>query len=315
MKERNVTIDKFKLILSFFIILIHCPILKSVPLLSWELSFGISRIAVPCFFLINGYYLVKAINNPRKIKRYLLHLAFMYLTWGVIYLPFAIDGFLVAPSFAGLLRLPNYHLWYIASLIIGTAGLFYIKNLIRNDRISDIVCLIMSLGLLLFGILSEKIELFHGELPQWLRIARRYICLGFPFIFAGYAIGSRNLDKHVIKNSYTLIGVIGLLIIGLLFEAGYSFLFSGHNEFYLFQIVVSPLLFILVLRYSSVSPSDGYFAHMSTSVYLVHVMFINFAWMLFGSMDSTGQYILVALFSLLASHCIVELNKRIPVFF
>ena len=64
MKKRKTSIDLLKITLAIFVLLIHCNFLidynKALNFLTVQ---GLFRIAVPLFFIINGFYFEKIIDS------------------------------------------------------------------------------------------------------------------------------------------------------------------------------------------------------------------------------------------------------------
>ena len=90
--QRNITLDYFKIFLCILIVLIHArPLFEgwgSLSLLGWLISNGVSRIAVPCFFILSGFFFSPKLNQWDQIKKYIKKLLIVYVTWSVIYLSF-----------------------------------------------------------------------------------------------------------------------------------------------------------------------------------------------------------------------------------
>lgn len=88
---------------------------------------GIAQAAVPCFFVISGYLLVRNINKLtptiywQKVKNRFVTLFIPYILWNLLaaiylYLTHQINGF---PSFEFLFLAPaNFPLWFLRNLIV-----------------------------------------------------------------------------------------------------------------------------------------------------------------------------------------------------
>ena len=62
--NRNITIDLTKLLMSFFIVGLHCLFMLDInEYLHFYLKEGLFRIAVPLFLLISGYYFYNSLNK------------------------------------------------------------------------------------------------------------------------------------------------------------------------------------------------------------------------------------------------------------
>lgn len=84
-KQRDITVDLFRVIASVLVVLIHTTPNEGVPGL-YFLSVTIGRYAVPFFMLVTGYFyfLHPSKDRLRKIEKNVLSL---WLIWTIIYLP------------------------------------------------------------------------------------------------------------------------------------------------------------------------------------------------------------------------------------
>ena len=91
MKERNITIDGFRMIAAILIIFIHTSMIKidgyiayNIPL--YVIANTISRYCVPIYMMITGYFYY---SNPTIIlrKRIIKKLFLLWGVWMLIYMP------------------------------------------------------------------------------------------------------------------------------------------------------------------------------------------------------------------------------------
>jgi surface polysaccharide O-acyltransferase-like enzyme len=127
--ERNITLDYFKLFLSVLVIIIHTPLIFSgngKELSEWLIHDGITRIAVPCFFIINGYFIGEQILDGKFVKKYATRLLFIYIVWTTIY---CVNFYDESIRRLFVFCLTGYlHLWYVVALIAGTVILYFFKK-------------------------------------------------------------------------------------------------------------------------------------------------------------------------------------------
>ncbi|MDE6476119.1 MAG: acyltransferase, partial [Erysipelotrichaceae bacterium] len=93
MKEKYEMIDLIKYICSILVIVIHTsPGLPYSRPLNFFLINIIGRIAVPFFFIANGYFMSKNLQQKGNVyfKQYIKSLIKIYLLWSLVYLPFGI---------------------------------------------------------------------------------------------------------------------------------------------------------------------------------------------------------------------------------
>ena len=138
-------------------------------LANYYISKGITRIAVPYFFVASGFFLFrkmpKGIFEWDILKRYCVRLGKIYIAWGIIYLPMvmwqiyraddSLHAFLVVVRdtiFQGALV---YHLWYLYASILAALSLYFLFRSGMHLRS------ILLLGLLLYMIPVAAYS-YHG---------------------------------------------------------------------------------------------------------------------------------------------------------
>lgn len=296
-RERNLTLDYFKLILSFLVILIHMqPLLGRYDLGGWLISNGIARIVVPCFFIISGYFISDKLNDKKALKKYLLHLLLVYMVWTLIYLPLYYD--LALRSVVAIWVGGYYQLWYIPALILGAILLYGTKKILKNDQI------ILALSLFIF-IVGYGLEFYISD-P---RIVRNGFFIGFPFITIGYYLKEKSLKV----NSFFLI-IFSLIGLALLMGESYMGYFRNfYQDSYFSTLIFCPALFLLVLKRSKYCVDKRYIGNLAAAIYYIHIIVIT-AIIPLSISYNIYKYPLVVAISILLSIVIIELNKRIKIF-
>ncbi|MDR2948316.1 MAG: acyltransferase [Prevotella sp.] len=302
--ERNITLDYFKVLLSIFVITVHIgPLTASYPHLNWLISQGLGRITVPCFFIINGYYLVKKIDDNKAMKKYILHLLLIYAVWSTIYISLYIKEI-------NLITLLEYcafgilHLWYVAALISGSILFFLVKKIVKKDN----VLLILSIVILLVGIFLEP---FRGE---YLFVVRNGFFIGFPFVFLGYYIHAKNLVNKV-KNIY-LTPLVVLSFIALCVESSFARLTGFYHDLYFSQIIFCPAVLLFVFKHSHYKKNNTYLTYLgslASAIYFIHYFVI----IMLADIEMPYMIIrfaIVLLLSIFLSVLIIYINKRIKIF-
>lgn len=300
--ERNLRLDYFRLLLSILVITIHIqPLLSTNSLIGWLISNGIARIAVPCFFIISGYYINLRIDNKEAIKKYLLHILFVYCVWTIIYLPIYYQTtdlrLLITIILTGY-----YHLWFLPALIVGMLMLIIIRTFIKSDNF----ILIIGFVLFLAGYLIEYNQF----------LSYRFFCngifLGFPFISLGYYIQRKSVGESA-KNIYLYILIL-VCTSTLLMESYFSYKIELFQNFFLSLYILCPVLFICILKNSSNNISFKLdISKLSAGIYYVHIWVIE----IFLSCPATNNIYklpLITIVSILLSIFIVIINKRIKIF-
>lgn len=292
---RNTTLDYSKLVLSIMIIILHFPLGEFG---EYEVSFFyenvLGRMAVPIFFIINGYYLQNL--NFKKLKKYLTHLIIIYLVWQLFYMPFCMRS--TFKSFIFDMIVGYEHLWYVSSLI-GAAIIFYIYQ-----KISDNKLLLFVISILLFaiGYVIQLSYLHHYFLY------RNMFFFAFPFISIGYLI--RGIDVQKYKNLAYVTLIVALIFsyfeIHHITEAGSDLMIS--------LLIVCPAIFILILAKSKYSESDSYISDISAGIYFIHVFLIKMVILIPTNVPIIYFMPFTILLSILFANIIVTANKRINIF-
>lgn len=132
-KARNPSIDALKGIAIIAVILLHVPTSPAAESVYWQLLDIFGRFAVPCFFLISGYFFRLSWNRTKEKIEVFRKSAFriipIFLFWALFYA--------TVPPFVGELKMPQrleaisayplsfilngnvYHLWFLSSLMQG----------------------------------------------------------------------------------------------------------------------------------------------------------------------------------------------------
>lgn len=304
MTERNIKLDYFKIFLSLLVITIHIqPLFPSHKMTSWLISNGIARIAVPIFFIINGYYIYSRLDKPKKLLIYIKHLLIIYVTWSIIYSPywFSLDHIKYTLR---CLIFGYFHLWYLPSLIVSILLLFLIKKIIKKDS------LILLIALLLFFIGYYLSKEYHDYL-----YLHRSGTLALPFIILGYYIKSketRNLISDKVLISFVTLGTISIVI-----EAYYQFIFYKniyiYQDFLLSSFLICPALFIYIIKHPIMSSGKSFISNLSSGIYFIHPLIIYTLYI--PDEYTIYKYILVTIITILLSYVVYLLNKQIKVFY
>lgn len=308
MIERNITLDYFKILLATLVITIHMqPLFTQGSLLGWLISNGISRIAVPCFFIINGYFIFSKITDKKAIFKYLKRLLIIYIVWALIYLPFTFGGSI--PKTLLNLFVGYYHLWYVPALIIGVALLFILKKFIRNNY----VLLFIAIALYFIGSIIQYS--FVSTSMAELLLYRNALFDAFPYIFIGFFIHSIK-DKLSDSNFSMVYVLFAVTLCTLFFESYLAYHNLTERDMFASSILFCPALVMIILRHSKYTQNDGYIGLLSSGIYFSHLLVIMLVKRIFGFGGFNYIYALplVLLLSGVISAGIIEINKRIKIF-
>lgn len=218
-------LDLARYICSIFIIILHLrPFFGLSDQLDLAFNNIISRVCVPFFFFLTGYFSAKKEQtNPNYITQYIKSTLTVYLIWSLFYLPFLLGTiidfwptitatlaqmhlsyFLIIPLIPLILPLfflitltysgVYYHLWYFPALLL---SLWVLKKWKKKHSIK--ILLLLSFLLLLFG----ATETYYGVLPSDLKklvsnyfqlffTTRNFLFFGLFYVVFGYHTGKKD---------------------------------------------------------------------------------------------------------------------------
>ena len=294
-------LDILKYISAILIIILHLrPFVNFSDELDLAFNNIITRICVPIFFIITGYFVaIKEKDNPNYIKDYIKKTIPLYLIWSAIYIPIII-GYIIKyiPLINDYLSKLNlsipllilliilllpiaiiialvytgvyYHLWYFPALILSLIVLNKWKK-----RFNIKYLLFISFFLLIFG----ATETYYGMLPFKIKelvtlyyniffTTRNFLFFGLFYVVLGYFIG---LKKQPYSKYCFLKFVICFFL--LIFEAIFLHDIERLNSNILLSCV--PLtyylfIFVIYLTKQKSKKSKFNFRSLSKYYYLVH---------------------------------------------
>lgn len=300
--ERNIWLDYFKIILSILVVTIHMqPLFGNYDFGGWAISNGIARIAVPCFFIISGYFIDIKLNDKKALKRYLLHIFIVYIVWSVIYIPIYYTHIINLRAFVSFFIFGYYHLWFLPGLIVGILMLAIIHRYIKNTTF----ILFISLALFVVGYIIEYKQLLSYHLFC------NGVFFGFPFISLGYYIKKKKLEKVI--PDYFLYIMVGISLTTLLIESYCSMQRDVVQNFYLSLYILCPTIILCILKRPKKRGQKYGISNISAGIYYIHILVIT---EIIPLNDSYNIYRLplVVILSVLLSIFIIRINKRIKIF-
>jgi hypothetical protein len=318
--KRNATIDALKFVMALLVIGIHTVALKdSSAEIHYFFTQTIFRMAVPFFFIVNGYFLCEYLQSEKPVLPWLKRSLYLYLTWSTIYLYFYIpdESNFFKFSFALVKTLIEgyFHLWYLAALICGSLLLILVRR-----RLSDALLFLSSIFLFAAGCSIQYAGNYHLLDNQLLErlcnntdIYRNFLFFAFPMLTLGYFIAKY---KHVALQTKTLWSVF-VLASGLLICEG---LFNTYNigdknetfDLLLTLIVFCPTLFLIASK-SQWRSNNRTVSDLSTAMYFSHPLMI----LLLRNMGihyGAVMFFSAAIATLFLSYIILLVNKKFPYF-
>lgn len=248
--KRNHSIDILKVICSFLVIIIH---------ISWNFKAQIlplTRCAVPCFFMISGFFLyqdggiklskvTKTLKNMFKITLWFSLLFVVYSE----YLNIKGNNELFIPAIRSVCswifcnNFPfAYHLWYLYAYIYVLSIVYFVEKYRKWKLLFTSIPILLSMSVVFYLLPFVDIEI---PLP----IFRNFLFIGLPFFALGSFIKSRyHLIIRKINIKYLTCCSIILMFLTI-FEA--MFLINigedPYKEIYLCTPILSVILFLIFL--------------------------------------------------------------------
>lgn len=325
-----------KYVCAVLIVILHLrPFLGYSSKLDLAFNNILSRICVPVFFLITGYFVAqKEKTNPTYIRSYIQKNIHLYLVWSMIYIPVSvyfaftnrhvIDLYIPSLSFPlyaliplVILGLPlilifytgtYYHLWYFPAVILSLIVVAQWKK-----RWSLGWLLVISFVLLLFG----ATETYYGVLPLTLQriisyyyniffTTRNFLFFGLFYVVLGYYLGS----KKQVYASYCLEKLL-ISIMLLVFEA---LLLQGterlNSNILLACVPVTYYLFVCTIYLSNHHQKHLPFGELSKYYYLIHPIVIVLVTAF--PLHPLLQLLVVLLLTQLVSYGLYRLKRKHP---
>ena len=288
------SIDLLKYILSIMVIIIHTnPFLSINKELGFYISYGICRIAVPCFFIISAYfYFSKGITKENTIK-YCKRLLILYFAWFIIAIPNIIyfrlycgsnnilikifnliKGFFFSSTFAGS--------WFLTSCMF-CGILFYFLHKFKSKKFSFFVITFLSVLVYIFCVLGSSYgnfinnTCFNVIYVYWDKIFGSFqngFIVGIPYFYVGSILYYNNVK---INNKSIITGLfisLFLLMIEVYFTHHLNLIL--YNDCYFLLLPTSVFLFLLC-KNSNININNHIFLRKSSIIiYLSHFIFLAY---------------------------------------
>lgn len=273
------SIDIAKFIAAATVVAIHTEAFCQFRML--DMGFGvISRLAVPLFFLISGFFFFsKPVTLPRvlhTVKRllilYVIYSAFFTLLRLILKTPLSLDDLYVF-----LFRGGFYHLWFLVALITGIVLTATLQAFMKKWAILAIAAVLYILGLML-GTYYPVFASFQpiASLYDLLNVNQYGVRNGF---FYGFLFVANGLALAKIKRlpSFKLSIALMLLTTGMLFAETWIavvLLKSTSRIQWLSCIPVTFFMMLCLLQLKNIRFDTRFIRKTATFIYLIHPAFI-----------------------------------------
>ena len=340
-KANYQNLDILKYLSAILIMILHLrPFINFSDQLDLAFNNIITRICVPIFFIITGYFVAKKEkNNENYIKDYIKKIIPLYLVWSLLYIP-AIIGtiiqylpiineyltkinitlplliillvllfpvvILIALCYTGI----YYHLWYFPAIIF---SLLVLEKWKKKFKVKYL--LVFSFILLLFG----ATETYYGVLPLSIKellsyyyniffTTRNFLFFGLFYVVLGYFMGTQ--EKAYSKYCFVKLIISFFLLI---FEAILLHDTNRLNSNILLSCVpLTYYLFISAIYITNNIKLKFQFGNLSKYYYFIHPMIIFITSLLFEDISNYPylNILIVLLITHIISILIIKLKDK-----
>ena len=292
-QSRAEQIDALKAVCAFLVVCIHAPFSGKIR----EYCTSLTRVAVPIFFMITGFYYMNVVQRGKRLsqikKVFLLAVKsnLIFLGWDFIYKIakgkqelqiFFIDAFSLDSIARFFLYNDNKigpHLWYLSAVLYVLLIIWFIDRLELRKLLFCIVPFLL-LGDLVLG--KYSLLFFNREIPYY--YVRNYLFVGVPYFCIGNLIYNFRTKIRVIQGKW-LIYAMGLFSVTTLCERG-VLIYLGKNavrDHYLSTtfLAISIFVYVLYKQYNEIKLERVYGAlsrigkEYSADIYILHPIFIS----------------------------------------
>ena len=334
-------LDILKYLSAILIMILHLrPFINFSDQLDLAFNNIITRICVPIFFIITGYFVAKKEkNNENYIKDYIKKTIPLYLVWSLLYIPVIIGTIiqylpiineyltkinltlplliillvllfpvviLIALCYTGI----YYHLWYFPAIIF---SLLVLEKWKKKFKVKYL--LVFSFILLLFG----ATETYYGVLPLSIKellsyyyniffTTRNFLFFGLFYVVLGYFMGTQ--EKAYSKYCFVkLIISFFLLILEAILLHDTNRL---NSNILLSCVPLTYYLFISVIYITNNIQLKFQFGNLSKYYYFIHPMIIFITSLLFKDISNYPylNILIVLLITHIISILIIKLKNK-----
>ncbi|MDN3664278.1 acyltransferase family protein [Algibacter miyuki] len=313
--ERNILLDTIKIILSVFVLAVHCGFLFDQNKMVYQILInGLFIIAVPFFLCTNGFFLLMVFKNNR-IKVWLKRVAILYIIWMLVYSYFWLN--LTHFNFIKVIPIILFgfnHLWYLAALLVGGLLLYFFQNL------SNKTLIISAIILYTLGVSIQYLGLFHvfsnyaflDKIMNYPPSHRNFLFYGLPFLSIGLVIKRTNFHLKIKKRHLYILLAMSFLL--LVLDCLVNYYFLTHKTLVtmkLAYLLLGPVLFISAFRFKITSNINSkILSAYSIAIYLAHPLII-FLIINYFKLSPTVLTIATSILTVIASYFLIQLNSKL----
>ena len=319
-------IDIAKFTMAVFILILHTnPLMDVSKVLEWGSRCCITVLAVPFFFIANGYF---ALSSDMAAKKSIRKLALLYVIWSIIYLPFS----LLKLSDAHNLSVGSYlhsffiygsydTIWYLSASAVGVTAVWLLKKYCGIFS----ACVVMAffhvaalLGTSYAGLIEKCVVWnVYDHYYRFFVTFKNGLFFGGIYIALGGLIRESLEKKMVSKFSSGKLAAAVCVLLGMLVmeAAGCKFLgIDTHGvDMKIMLVPLSVCLFVLLLNWEvQISDQSAIFLRkMSILIFLTQRIFLKgFELLGLKEMHSLIWFLIVSAATIAFSYVILRLSQR-----
>lgn len=331
-KQRESTFDIFKLGAVFLVILLHTNNQSRIG----QYIAVITRIAVPIFFLISGYFYdtlspEKKHNQLIKILKLVLFTNVGYFVWDILYALITGDNPLAFITTSCTLQnlilflVVNEspfatHLWYLSSILY---VLFILK--LCEKPVSKKVLYILTPFLLIAALLLGNYSYALFKIRVYYIFTRNFLFTGLPFVCLGRMLYSK---RDFIQNKVNTFVILAFVVFGIVCGLCEKYLIDSHyfltyGDLYIGTIILSVSLICLGIKHPFIGENSVFSKwgrQQTVNIFIFHQVFnyfFNYIADIFGFystyivFSSVVVFVVTLAFSLLFSFIMKKIQSSI----
>lgn len=322
-RKRNYTVDLFRFFMILFIIALHTnPFVEYNAFVSYFPSQVLSRIGVPFFAAVAGYYFFEN-EKVEKYSKTLLRYFQKYTIWSIIYFIYTF----VVREMGGeqLLRYivktylftGFYHLWYMLAIMY-TILLIWIISKIPHafECLYRISWLFLILGIAIFGYRNlffrfSLVQHTLGLLDPNVNMQTQWLFSVVPFFMIGYGLRQKN---SFITQIYQKCEILLPIIIVIYFVEVVVLQIFNLKHSTTLCLTTYPLIFVLmifVLKHPDFGNAKiaGYASHIASFAYFSHILVVLIFQYI--GLSETPIYFTTVTITIMLGAIIVKLNNPV----
>lgn len=338
MKERNCSLDMFRMFSALGVILCHCQVFKDVNYnLYMTVSELLPRFTVPFFFGVAGYYYIGSLMRGKKIfAKQMKGLLTVYIAWSLIYY---LAGFItnvvlgdedlvsfLIERVVNFFTLGSYtHMWYMISMIYSVILVTLAhkiageKGIVAITILGIVMTAVCALGCMYYPYASQIPVLGAFFDYEHFMLLTYWFGMAVPYFTLGYFVVKEESAKRPWSNRkvWTLwtVALIVYVIEVLAVPFGTNFFDRNQVGFTVYFLTIMNLIILLRNPLPQYQNQARICKYLSSFAYFLHplvILILKTACDIVSiSLHSTILYILVLAICCLGGYVLIKSNWKI----